>query len=203
MTIVYKHRSAQGKTLTLIHRKEFADCTVLTIAHRLNTIMDSDRVTTKPKILFMLINRTKVFECTFNIFVFEINIGSFLNFPPTGACTRCWQGERVWLACWLACWQVFPIFLFSYFHLYLFIFQFAGNLVDVYFIWYSNLSSCLPLLQALNLLWHGQECRNRRMIHHCWQIQKKSIFCLLSSFCGVQPWMLIHTKFDRPRISNT
>lgn len=25
-------------------RKEFADCTVLTIAHRLNTIMDSNRV---------------------------------------------------------------------------------------------------------------------------------------------------------------
>ena len=27
-----------------ISRKEFAHCTVLTIAHRLNTIMDSDRV---------------------------------------------------------------------------------------------------------------------------------------------------------------
>ena len=80
MTIVYKHRSAPGKTLTLIHRKEFADCTVLTIAHRLNTIMDSDRVATKPKILFILINRTKVFECTLNIFVFKINIGSFFLF---------------------------------------------------------------------------------------------------------------------------
>ena len=84
MTTVYKHfhRSAQGKNLTLIHRKEFADCTVLTIAHRLNTIMDSDRVAIKPKILFMLINRTKVFECTLIIFVFAINIGSFLIFLP-------------------------------------------------------------------------------------------------------------------------
>ena len=37
-------------------RQQFADCTVLTIAHRLNTIMDSDRFVTK-KILCSFLNQ--------------------------------------------------------------------------------------------------------------------------------------------------
>jgi ABC-type multidrug transport system fused ATPase/permease subunit len=32
-------------------RSQFRECTVLTIAHRLNTILDSDRYATKKKIL--------------------------------------------------------------------------------------------------------------------------------------------------------
>lgn len=40
----FKHLAHTDELIQLTIRKQFAHCTVLTVAHRLHTIMDSDRV---------------------------------------------------------------------------------------------------------------------------------------------------------------
>ena len=43
-------------------RKKFKDCTVLTIAHRLNTIMDSERVMVKNSLIVCMLARNCYFQ---------------------------------------------------------------------------------------------------------------------------------------------
>ena len=113
----------------------------------------------------------------------------FLNFPPTGACARCWQGERVWLACWLACWQVFPTFLFSFLCL------------------LTSISIILVFIFP-SLPFHNSVCRQS-----CWHVlyltllvvtyhyvcpsYRHSIFYGMAKNAGIVEWFTIAGKFRK------
>ena len=64
-------------------RSEFVDCTVLTIAHRLNTIMDSNRVVVLDQVaqhMITKINERIILENTMIFFYFNILQGKVIEF---------------------------------------------------------------------------------------------------------------------------